>query len=407
MKKTFDSNLNKKEKHLSQKLNISSFGNTTEFDFRRNTKHLSKILKNSTINRRLDLEVILEFLSSHNCEQRLIIIHGLEYEYGYKLIDLVLLQPESPIRLCTLALLVESIELYVRDFHDLLLVERTDSNSYDITRKLLEILLGLNNNDTQKFKEIYANLLKTSVENDIEEAHGAKSIISRLFIALLDGKRYEVPAHSMATAKIIARQLHEVREGTSDIDYDSLIQIFTHDGFPQLSSIFDIYEDKYGRSINEAIGYEFKDQVATYCFRDMVEYIRLPSGYYSKILRQALDDVPIDYRTLIRIIIGHQNKDFCEIKLEYSKIYDETLEQTIEDRIDVVEIKQAFITIMEKAKNSMPNESRKIRQDRKNKIDSSSLGTIPMAIGDMKSSKHRSHEAFEKLAHLFKLKRPH
>ncbi|CAF4460432.1 unnamed protein product, partial [Rotaria magnacalcarata] len=356
---------------------------------------------------RLDLEVILEFLSSHNCEQRLIIIHGLEYEYGYKLIDLVLLQPESPIRLCTLALLVESIELYVRDFHDLLLVERTDSNSYDITRKLLEILLGLNNNDTQKFKEIYANLLKTSVENDIEEAHGAKSIISRLFIALLDGKRYEVPAHSMATAKIIARQLHEVREGTSDIDYDSLIQIFTHDGFPQLSSIFDIYEDKYGRSINEAIGYEFKDQVATYCFRDMVEYIRLPSGYYSKILRQALDDVPIDYRTLIRIIIGHQNKDFCEIKLEYSKIYDETLEQTIEDRIDVVEIKQAFITIMEKAKNSMPNESRKIRQDRKNKIDSSSLGTIPMAIGDMKSSKHRSHEAFEKLAHLFKLKRPH
>ncbi|CAF4806532.1 unnamed protein product [Rotaria sp. Silwood2] len=91
-------------------------------------------------------------MSLYNCAQRVILVHNLEFEYDYKLIDIVLEQPESPIRSCTLAMLIEPIELYVRDFHDLLILKSNDKSNFDISRKLVQILLALDNDDTHKFK---------------------------------------------------------------------------------------------------------------------------------------------------------------------------------------------------------------------------------------------------------------
>ncbi|CAF1165840.1 unnamed protein product [Rotaria sordida] len=441
MKKTFDSNWNKSEQHLTQKFSEPLFGHSIEFDYKRDIKCLSKVLQNYNINHTLDLDFILRFLSSYKYEKRMILVHGLEYEYDYKIIKMICEQPESSIRLCTLAMVIDPIELYVRDFYDLLISKQTDENNCDILRKLLEILLALNNYDIQKFKEIYENLFKNSLENDIELIHDKKSIMSKLLIQLLEGKRCEVNAHSISVAKTIAGQLYEVRQGTSDIDSDTYTQLFTRDSFSQLAAIFDIYEDKYGQSIQEAIEHQFKNEIEIKCFQDMVEYIRLPNNYYSKILRQALDEIPIDYKTLIRIIIGHQSKDLDEIKLEYSKIYDETLDKTIEDCIDIPGIKHAFIMIITSGKKLLSSHCERAIFGRRNhssptnsrlsptnsrlsptnsrlsptnsrlsptnsRLSPTNSRLSPIIMGGMEI-KHRSQEAIDKLAHILKIKRPH
>jgi hypothetical protein len=338
----------------------------------------------------------------------MIIVHDLEYEYSYNLTDMVLERPASPMRSCTLAMLIEPVELYVRDFHDLLILKQTGKVDYDIPRILVEILLALNNTDAGKFKETYQQLFENSVEKDIEIVQGEQSIISKLLIQLLAGKRYEDVGHSASIAKSIAKKLYEAGEGTPGIDYDTFIKIFTNDAFAQLSAIFDIYEDKYGGPIQEAIQREFQGQVETECFQDIVEYTRSPGGYYSKILRQALDKTPIDYTTLIRIIIGHEERDLDEIKLEYSKIYDETLDHTIKNRIDIAEIKRVFVMIITQSEDIASPDGGQVRFDHANNSGSSGSGSSsPIGPSGHGMRRNRSHEAFDKFVNAFKTMRPH
>ena len=343
----------------------------------------------------------------------MILIHDLEYEYNYKLIDMVLQRPDSPMRLCTIAMLVEPVELYARDFHDLLMLKRTDMIDYDISRILVEILLELNNSDTEKFKETYQHVFESSFEKDIESVLGEKSIVSKLLEQLLAGKRYEEPGVSPTIARKIAKKLYEAGEGTPGIDYDIFIKIFTHDAYSQLSAIFDTYEDKYGRPIQEAIQREFQGQSETECFQDIVEYTRSPGAYYSRILKQALDKTTIDYRTLIRIIIGHEERDLDEIKLEYSKNHDETLDQTIKNRINILEIKRLLVMIITKGEDIMASDSGQVRFDHVNNSLPSGSGahsptsTTATASGGHGMRRNRSHEAFDKIVNVFKTIRPH
>ena len=184
----------------------------------------------------LDLDFILHFLSTYTCEQRLILVHDLEFEYEYKLVDMVLERPESSMRSCTLAMLIEPIELYVRDFRDLLTMKHLNQISSDISRKLVEILLPLSNQEIAKFQETYELLFENSTEKDIIIVLGKESILSKLLRCFLQGKRYEEPGHSATLAKEIAKRLYEAGEGTPGIDYDTFIKIFTHNY--RLYSIF-------------------------------------------------------------------------------------------------------------------------------------------------------------------------
>ena len=367
-------------------------------------------MKHCTTAHTLDLDYILHFLSSYTCEQRLILIRDLEFEYEYKLIDMVLERPESPMRSCTLAMLIEPIEIYVRDFHDLLTMKQLKQANDDIARKLVEILLPLNNAEIGKFKETYEQLFESSASKDVEIVHGVDGIISKLLLRLLDGQRYEESGHSATIAKAIAKKLYEAGEGTPGIDYDTFIKIFTRDAFSQLSAIFDIYEDKYNRPIQEAIEREFQGRIEIECFQDIVDYTRSPSIYYSKVLRQALEKTPMDYVTLARTIIGHQDKDLQEISLEYSKIYDETLEQTIKTRLDIMEIKRLFILLITHGRDIMANDVTQVSFDHSNNSSPTGSGILPTTSTASSSSgmrRNRSQEAFDKFSQMFKTMRPH
>ncbi|UJR27025.1 hypothetical protein I4U23_008329 [Adineta vaga] len=395
---------------LKRQSTVPSFGHTTDFDYKRDTKHLCKIMKHCITAHTLDLDYILHFLSSYTCEQRIILVHDLEFEYEYKLVDMVLERPESPMRSCTLAMLIEPIELYARDFHDLLTLKLMDKINYDISRKLVEILLALNNEDAQKMKETYETLFENPIEKDIELVEGSDSITSQLLINLLLGKRYEEPGHSVTVAKMIAKKLYEAGEGTPGIDYDTFIKIFTHDAFSQLAAIFDIYEDKYGGPIQEAIEREFQGQNHIECFQDIVEYTRSPGVYYSKALRQALEKVPIDYPTVIRTIIGHEEKDLGEICLEYSKIYDETLDETIKTHVDIMEIKRLLILIITHGYDITDEDYDQVRFDHSNNSSPTDSGAIPTtsaAATSLGMRRNRSQEAFDKFVNVFKTMRPH
>lgn len=328
-------------------MSAPAFQQIADFDSKRNTKFLWKTLKHSVLAQMLDMDFILDFLVTYNREQRMALVRNLEFEYDYKLVEKVLRQPESDIRSCTLAMILEPIEIYVRDFRDLLLLKSNQILNFGISRKLVEILLTLSNNDIVKFKETYEIIFQRSAIKDIEVTYGKHSIMSRLLTQLIEGKRSEQSDISVTNAKMIAKKISESDTGIPGIDIDTFITMFTQDSFAQLSTMFDVYEDKYERTIEEAIQDVLQGQIEAECFQDIAVYTRSPCGYLAKALRQALDTAPIDFTTLKRIIIGHEGKDLREVSLEYCKLYDETLDKSIQTRIDIDEIKHVFITIIQ------------------------------------------------------------
>ncbi|CAF0772938.1 unnamed protein product [Adineta ricciae] len=407
--KTFDGDLFKVEKRLTRQSTLPSFAHAAEFDYKRDTKQLMKILKNCVTAHMLDLDCILHFLSAYSCEQRMIIIHDLDYEYHYNLIDMVLKRPESPIRSCTLAMLVEPVELCARHFHDFLTQKLTKNDDKNVSRVLLEILLGLNNDDVRKFKETYELVFGAAVQNDITVALGAEGILPNLLIQLLQGERYEDSAGSSTTAKYVAKGLYEATSDTPIIDDDTLIKIFTQDSFSQLSSIFDFYEDKYGQPFLQAIERRFQNPIEIQYFQDIIEFTHSPSSYYSHLLRQAQDKTPIDYVTIIRIILGREEKDLAEIKLEYSKIYDETLDETLKQRLDNLEIKRLLIMIVTGGVDITVNDGGPVRFDHANNSNSTNSGSnSPSATTNgHQGARKFSHEAFDRFVNVFKQMRSH
>ena len=361
-----------------------------------------KILKLCATAHMLDLDSIVHFLSSYSCEKRMIIIHDLEFEYHYNLIDMVVERPESPIRSCAIAMIVESVELSVRNFHDFL-TQKVDDN---ISRILLEILLGLNNDDIHKFKETYQQLYGNLAEKDINIVQGEQTIVSDLLIQLLEGKRYDDSSTSATSAKHVAKGLHGTTSDTSIIDNDTLIKVFTRYSFSQLSSIFDIYEDRYGETILQAIQRRFQNPIEIQCFQDMIEFTRSPGVYYSRLLRQALGETPIDYITLIRIIIGREEKDLGEIKLEYSKMCDQTLDETIKERLDNLEIKRLLVMIITNGEDITADHG-PVRFDNANNSNSTYSGVNSTTSHIQHTGRRLSHEAFDKFINVFKIMRSH
>ncbi|CAM2729397.1 unnamed protein product [Rotaria socialis] len=104
------------------------------------------------------------------------------------------------------------------------------------------------------------------------------------------------------------------------------------------------------------------------------------------------------YHDELRIIIGHERKDLGEIKLEYSKIYDETLDETIENRVDIEEIKKLFLMIITTGRHATSSNCRNIDLDHKIQNRSSGQGTSPITT---KLRKKFSHDALDKLSHVF------
>ncbi|CAF3948824.1 unnamed protein product [Rotaria sp. Silwood1] len=309
---------------------------------------------------------------------------------------MVLEQLESPMCSYTLALLLEPIELYAHHVHDLLILKFQNKSNINILRKLVQILLELNNENIKKFKDIHEDIFESPIETDLHVVQDKESLLSKLIIQLLEGHRNEDITYSVSAAKMIAKKLFETSEDkTSGIDSGIFIKIFTHYAFPQLSAVFDIYEDRYGRSIQAAIQHQCKSQIEVECFQDIVEYTRSPAGYHVKILRQALDQNPVDYITLIRIFIGHEGKDLSEIKLEYSKVFDETLDQTIQDRIDILEIKRLFLTIITIGDDPIQNDSSETRSDERDRSNSVSEVINSVAKWVVQLNRNRSLETLK------------
>ncbi|RVE42972.1 hypothetical protein evm_012376 [Chilo suppressalis] len=107
-----------------------------------------------------------------------------------------------------------------------------------------------------------------------------------------------------------------------------IVTILAHESFAQLQLIFEAYKGISGRTIEQAIkaeiGGELKDALSA-----IVECVENAPAWFAQRLRKAMEGAGTEDRTLVRIIASRAEIDLGNIKAEYERIYDKTLESDI------------------------------------------------------------------------------
>nr|CAD7261498.1 unnamed protein product [Timema shepardi] len=133
-----------------------------------------------------------------------------------------------------------------------------------------------------------------------------------------------------AKAKDLAEQLYAAGELKVGTDEEVFNRILAHESFPQLRLIFEEYKNVTGRSIEQALESEISGELLE-AMLAIVECVQSPPNYFAKRLHWAVAGAGTNDGTLIRIIVSRSEIDLGNIKREYERLYDKTLESAVKD----------------------------------------------------------------------------
>ncbi|KAJ4439316.1 hypothetical protein ANN_07438 [Periplaneta americana] len=132
----------------------------------------------------------------------------------------------------------------------------------------------------------------------------------------------------------------ELKVGT---DEEVFNRIMAHESFPQLKLIFEEYKNVSGRTIEQALEAELSGELLeamlaivhswyALCCVGAVECVQSPPAFFAKRLHDAMAGAGTDDVTMIRIIVCRSEIDLANIKEEFERIYDKTLESAVRVR---------------------------------------------------------------------------
>lgn len=157
-------------------------------------------------------------------------------------------------------------------------------------------------------------------------------------------KRDENRPPSSEYAVIMATQLHESGELKVGTDEEVFNRIMAHESFPQLRLIFEEYKNVSGRTIEQALEAELSGELLE-AMLAVVECVQSPPAFFAKRLQKAMVGGGTDDGTLIRIIVSRSEIDLGNIKQEYERLYDKTLESAVRGETSG-DYKRALLTLI-------------------------------------------------------------
>ncbi|KPJ07054.1 Annexin-B10, partial [Papilio machaon] len=142
------------------------------------------------------------------------------------------------------------------------------------------------------------------------------------------GARDEEAGVDAARAAESAQQLYDAGEAKWGTDEEVFNKILAHESFAQLKLIFEEYKNIAGRTIEQAIKAEVDGELKD-AYSAIVECVQSAPAWFARRLRAAMQGLGTDDTTLIRVLVSRAEVDLAAIKREYEALYDKTLESEI------------------------------------------------------------------------------
>ncbi|XP_071442398.1 annexin B10 [Hetaerina americana] len=190
---------------------------------------------------------------------------------------------------------------------------------------LVEILCTKNNREIKEIVEAYERMYgRPLAEHICSETSGD---FRRLLTLMVTGVRNE-HSYDPTTAAEKAQQLYDAGEAKFGTDEEVFNRILTHESIPQLRLIFEEYKNICGRTIEQTLRDEMSGELLDGLLA-IVECVQNPTGFFAKRLYDAMCGAGTKDSTLIRIIVCRCEIDLGNIKKEFEKLYDKTLESMV------------------------------------------------------------------------------
>ncbi|XP_034231117.1 annexin B10 isoform X2 [Thrips palmi] len=269
-----------------------------------------------------DEQAIIDILTTRSNAQRQEMARYFTTEYGRDLIDDLKSELGGHFEDVVVALVRPPADYLCKQLHKAM--EGMGTNEHT----LIEILCSRSNSEVQDLVTAYERLYdRPLAEHMCSETSGDfRRLLTLIVTTGADAKK---PANKEAAVQL-ATELHNAGEGKLGTDEEVFNRILAHESFDQLRLIFEEYKNVSGRTIQQAIrdelGGELKEAIST-----IVECVQNPAAFFAERLHKAIAGAGTDDETLIRIIVSRSEIDLGDIKREYERLYEKTLESAVKN----------------------------------------------------------------------------
>ena len=134
------------------------------------------------------------------------------------------------------------------------------------------------------------------------------------------------------SARADAQDLFDAGEAEWGTDESQFNVILASRSFEQLNMIFEKYSEIAGKEVEDAIKEEMSGDVQD-AMMAVVKCARLQAVYFAERLYKSMNGVGTDDIGLTRVMVSRSEVDLADIKIQFSAMYEQELEQFIEEDI--------------------------------------------------------------------------
>lgn len=205
------------------------------------------------------------------------------------------------------------------------IMNRAISQIGEKEKHICEILCTKTGDELDDLAEGYKKAYRRDLEFDLENVKDGD--YDDLYLNLVRGGRKTNHGYDLEESKELAQKLVDASEGNY-IDEKVYAEVLGQTSFSQLVSVFAIFKDITGKSIQEVAEPRSKGSLQKVILT-MISCVRNRPLYFAQQIHYALSGIGTRDQWLINLIVGRYEIDMPEIKTEYYKAYDETLYKDI------------------------------------------------------------------------------
>ncbi|KAK7794122.1 hypothetical protein R5R35_012611 [Gryllus longicercus] len=267
-----------------------------------------------------DEQTIIDILTHRSNSQRQEIAKFFTEEYGRNLIDDLKSELGGHFEDVIVALMVPHVDYLCKQLNKAMVGAGTNENT------LIEILCSKNNQEIKLIVDAYERLYDRPLAEHVcsETSSDFRRLLTLIITEDRDDSYPPSPAYALTMAKCL-REAGELKFGT---DEEVFNKIMAHESFPQLKLIFEAYKEISGRTIEQALQNELSGELLD-AMLAIVENVQHPPTFFAKRIHDACEGMGTDDKTLIRIIVSRSEIDLGNIKREFERLYDKTLESVV------------------------------------------------------------------------------
>ncbi|KAI5700856.1 hypothetical protein M8J76_005906 [Diaphorina citri] len=280
--------------------------------------------------------VIRQILTRRTNKQRLEILEKYPIELNRDLLSDLKSELSGDFEDLVKALMKSPVDFMCSEIHRALTGLMFDANA------LTEILVTKTNAEIKEIVQNYETLYKRPlVEHALDVTKGD---YRRLVTLILTGTRDPPGKVNPEKAKELSKELYIAGEGKLGTDEAEFVKVFGHQSYEQLALVFESYKVEKGRTIEQALKAELSGELLDLTLA-IVECIHNPVSYFAKQLYRAMKGLGTDKQTLIRIIVSRSEIDLGNIKKEYERLFNKTLESHVKSETSG-DFKRALINLI-------------------------------------------------------------